>query len=105
MKIWQDTYSLLYSHFEDGGVHSFLRADEFVVHYWRSFRVIVLLQNASFGLTPENTSVSNSPSAEIHFAGRRYLCVPGTSHCRCRTVVHGPHGSGASKRPHAPSLS
>src|ERR1019366_94471 len=67
--------------------------------------VNVLVQNASFGLTPENTSVIVSPSLEIHLAGSRYPCVPATSHCRCRIVVHGPHGSGASKSPHPPAWS
>lgn len=33
--------------------------------------VNVLVQNASFGLTPENTSVIVSPSPEIHLAGSR----------------------------------
>ena len=65
--------------------------------------VINLEQNASFGLTPENTSVIVRPSAEIHLAGKRYPWVAATSQWRCRIVVHGPHGSGASKSPHPPA--
>ena len=47
--------------------------------------------------SPENTRWTVRPSRLIHFVGRQDVSPGPTSHCGVKTtVVHGPHGSGAS---------
>src|SRR5262245_34026229 len=54
--------------------------------------------------SPENTRYGVLPSALIHLVGKLAVSPGPTAHfCVKNTVVHGPHGSGASKIAKPPS--
>src|SRR5262249_43278634 len=65
--------------------------------------VRVALRTAKWS-SPEKTRWSDRPSALIHLVGKLADSPGPTSHFSVKnTVVHGPHGSGASYTPKPPS--
>src|SRR5947207_5809025 len=64
------------------------------------FAVVSVARRTAKQSPPEKTRCSVLPSALIHLVGKLHVSPGLTSHAGTeQTVVHGPHGSGASKTP------